>query len=120
VLTKVKAAALGNMAEAYYRNGNYTDARESFQAALALDPRSIRGWIGLGVTEQESGDLTGAVAAYSQAVKLQPSDVRYLLLAQALQQSGRASEAQAAERQAKLISQDLAGAQRAVDAMLAH
>src|SRR5208283_932010 len=120
VLTKVKAAALGNMAEAYYKSGNYADARESFQAALALDPRSIRGWIGLGVTEQESGDLTGAVAAYSQAVKLQPSDVRYLLLAQALQQSGRASEAQAAEQQAKFVSRDLAAAQRVVDRMLAH
>ena len=120
VLTKVKGAALGNMADAYYSLRNYQAAKESFRAALALDPRSVRSWVGLGVVDQKSGDLTGAIEAYSQAVKLQPSDVGYLLLAQALEQTGRTSEAQAAERQAKLVSQDFAGAQRAVDSMLTH
>ena len=120
VLTKVKVAALGNMAEAYYSLRNYAEAKESFQAALALDPRNLRSWVGLGVVDQKSGDLTGAIEAYSRALKLQPSDVRYVLLAQALEQGGRTNEAQAAERQAKLVSQDLAAAHRAVDTMLSH
>jgi len=74
----------------------------------------------LGVAEQRSGDLAGAIQAYSRAIKLQASDVGYLLLAQALQQAGRTGEAQTATQQAKFVSQDLAAAQRVVDGMLAH
>ena len=85
---------------------------------MALDPRNIRSLIGLGVVKQKSGDLAGAIDAYSQAVRLQPSDVHYLLLAQALEKSGRASEAHTAEQQAKLVSQDIAGAQSAVQRVL--
>jgi len=120
VLAQVKAAALGNMGEAYYSLRNYGDAKDSFEEALALDPRSARSWIGLGVVDQKSGDLAGAIQAYSRAIKLQSSDVGYLLLAQALQQTGRTSEAQAAGQQAKFVSRDLAAAQRVVDRMLAH
>jgi tetratricopeptide (TPR) repeat protein len=111
---------MGNMGDAYIALQNYVDARQSYKAALALDPRSIRTWVGLGVAEQKAGDLAAAIQAYSRAVELQPSDVRYLLLAQALEQSGRTAEAQAAMQQAKFISQNLAAAQRAVDGMLAH
>src|SRR5208337_2969891 len=82
--------------EAYYSLRNYAAAEDSFEAALALDPRNVSTWTGLGVAEQKSGDFTSAIQAYSRAVKLKPSDVGYLLLAQALEKSGRSSEAQAA------------------------
>src|SRR5271167_4093532 len=108
------------MGEGYYSLRNYGDAKDSFEAALALDPRSARSWIGLGVVEQKSGDLADAIQAYSRALKLQSSDVGYLLLAQALQQTGRTGEAQAAMQQAKFVSRDLPAAQRVVDRMLAH
>ena len=120
VLTKVKAAALGNMGEAYFSLQNYGNAKDSLEAAVALDPRSARSWIILGVVEQKSGDLAGAIQAYSRGIELQSSDVGYLLLAQALQQTGRTGEAQAAGQQAKFVSRDLAAAQRVVDRMLAH
>jgi protein O-mannosyl-transferase len=120
VLIKMKAAALGNMGEAYSGLRNYSDAKDSFEAALALDPRGVRLWIGLGLAAQKLGDLAGAIEAYSRAVKLQPSDVGYLLLAQALEQTGRTGEAQAASQQAKFVSQNPAAAQRQVDGLLAH
>jgi tetratricopeptide (TPR) repeat protein len=119
-LTKVKVMALGNMGEAYYALHNYADAKGSYQAALALDPQSVHSWLGLGVVDQKSGDVAAAVQEYSRAVKLQPSDMGYLLLAQVLQQSGRSSEAQAATQQAKFVSQNLAAAQRKVDSLLSH
>jgi len=120
VLTRVKAVALGNMGEAYYSLRNYAAAEDSFEAALALDPRNVSTWTGLGVAEQKSGDFTSAIQAYSRAVKLKPSDVGYLLLAQALEKSGRSSEAQAAAQQAKSLSANLNAAQGAVDNMLAR
>jgi len=118
VLTKVKAAALGNMGEAYYNLRNYAAAKDSFEAALALDPRSASTWAGLGVVEQKSGNLAAAVQAYSHMVKLQPTDVGYLLLAQALEKSGRTSEAQTAGQQAGSMSSNLVAAQRKVDDIL--
>ena len=45
---------------------------------------------------QKTGDVETAIQAYSQAVKLQPTQRGYQLLAQALQQAGRQQEAQAA------------------------
>ena len=120
VLIKVKATALGNMGDAYFGLRDYDEAKSSFQAAVALDPASARSWVGLGVMKQKSGDLQGAIEAYSQAIKLQPSDVGYLLLAQALQQSGRSGEAQTAAQQAKFVSRDLTAAQHKVDSLLTH
>jgi len=118
VLTKVKAAALGNMGKSYFVLRSYGDARDSFQVALALDPRSADLWIGLGLAEQKCGDLTGAIEAYSRALRLQASDVSYLLLAQVLEESGRAGEAQAAKQQAAMVSPNMATAQQRVDELL--
>src|SRR5208283_2638907 len=44
VLTKVKAAALGNMGEAYYNLRNYAAAKDSFEAGLASSNKSPATW----------------------------------------------------------------------------
>ncbi len=119
MLTKIKAAALGNMGDAYYALRDFPQAKAGYEAALQLSPGGVSQWVGLGVASQKSGDLATAVRAYSRAVQLQPSDVTLLLLAQALQQSGRVPEAQAARQQATLITQNLATAQERVAKLLA-
>jgi hypothetical protein len=53
-----------------------------------------------------------------RATRLQVSDVGLLLLAQALEKSGRAKEAEAARQQARLVTPDFAAAQRTVDQAL--
>ena len=80
----------------------------------------MKAWLGLGLVEQKSGDLAPAIQAYSQAVKVQPSDVGYLLLARALERSGDNNAALAAIRQAQALSRDLERAQRGVDRLLAQ
>ena len=52
-----------------------------------------------------------AVAQLAQAVKIDPSAVNFLLLAQALRRAGRPAEADAASAQAQKISPDLNQAQ---------
>ena len=120
VLIRMKAAALGNMGDAYYALHNFAEARTAYQSALQMDPRNAHKWIGLGVVEQRSGDAASAAQAFSHATQLQPSDVAFLLLAQALEQSGQSQQAQAAREQASLRSQNLAAAQQTVDRLISQ
>ena len=72
------------------------------------------------MAEQKTGDLDQAIQSYSHAMQIQSLDWAYLLLANALEQSGRSEEAQAAIRQARLVSRDYAEAQRTSDRILAR
>ena len=114
-----RAKALSNMGLAYRALGDDARARESFEGAVKLDPNDADSWITLGVLAQKAGDAGEAVHAYSQAVKIQPADWLYLLLAQALQQSGQTEQAKAAMDRAKLMSQDFEQTQRFADHVLA-
>jgi tetratricopeptide (TPR) repeat protein len=120
VLIRMKAAALGNMGDAYYALHNFAEAKAAYQATLQLDPHNAQKWIGLGIAEQKSGDPASAAQAFSHATQLQPSDVAFLLLAQALEQSGQNQQAQAARQQASLRTQNLAAAQQTVDRLISQ
>jgi len=118
VLIKMKAVALANMGDAYYVLGDFPRAKLSYEAALEIGPLTPHQWMGLGIADQRSGNLPGAVEAYTRATHLQVSDVGFLLLAQALDLAGRQQDAEAARQQARLVSPDLAAAQRAVEEVL--
>ena len=93
-----------NMASAYSALGDAVHARECLQSALNLNPDNPEVWTSLGILAQKTGDVEAAVRAYSQAVKLQPTQRGYQLLARALQQAGKQQEAQAAWQQAMALS----------------
>ncbi len=115
-----RAELFSNLGFAYGALGDYAQARESFQAAVNLNPNHGRAWMGLGVVEQNSGDLNSAIQDYDRSVKAHPSDVAYLLLARALEQSGRNSEAQSAIQKAKLLSPNFEQAQREASGLLSR
>jgi len=116
----VRAKLFGNRGFVYFDLQDYTHARENFEKAVAMDPGNFRGWIGLGALAQRSGDLSLAIQNYQRANAAKPSAVAYRLLAQALEQSGRKVEAQAAQARAKLLSKDLETARAVTDGLLAH
>ena len=120
VLIRMKAAALGNLGDAYYAMHDLQHAKDSYEAALLLDSHSAREWIGLGIVEQKSGDLPTAVLAFARAAQIQPNPVGLLLLAQALDQSGRREEAESARRQASMMTENFAAAQQAVNRIMAQ
>ena len=74
--------------------------------------------IGLGLIAQKDGDLPDAVRQYSRAMAVQPTDVGYLLLAQALQQQGRSDEAKATFERVARLSPNLAEAQKTAESLL--
>jgi tetratricopeptide (TPR) repeat protein len=120
MLVRMEAVALGNMGDAYYTVGDFRQAKSSYEAALRLGPLTAHQWMGLGMANQRSGNLPAAVEAYSRSTRLQVSDVGFLLLAQALEQSGRKQEAEAARQQARLVSPDFAAAERVVSNLIAQ
>jgi tetratricopeptide (TPR) repeat protein len=112
------ARAFANMGHAYLDLGDMAQARENLQKAVRLDPHKMEIWIDLGLAKQKSGDLAGAIQAYSEGVKVKPTDVGYLLLARALEQSGRQDEAATATQRAKVLSANFAEAQRFAERIL--
>jgi tetratricopeptide (TPR) repeat protein len=114
----LKATALSNLGSIYRASGDYAHARASYESALGLLPDNKFALIGLGLIAQKTGDLTHATDFYSRAVKAEPSDAEYLLLAQALEKAGRSREAQAAYGQAQKISPDWNATEQAVGHLL--
>lgn len=56
----------------HYNSGNYRDAEEVFQRAVALDPGYARAHYYLGNTYYRRGRLTEAVTAWKHAIDAQP------------------------------------------------
>jgi Flp pilus assembly protein TadD len=114
----MRATVLTNMGYVYRNLHDMERAQASWQQAVDLDAESARAWIGLGLVAQESGNLSAAIRNYSQGVDVQPSDVGYLLLAQALEKAGRTGEAQKPRQQASQLSRNLREAQRVAEGLL--
>ncbi len=110
-----RAQAFANMGHAYLDLGDISQARDSLQEAVKLNPHKMEVWVDLGLAKQKSGDLAGAIQAYSEGTKITPTDVGYLLLARALEQNGHQAEAVTATQQAKVLSRNFADAQRVAE-----
>jgi Tfp pilus assembly protein PilF len=91
----MRATAYGSLGFVYRQMGQAAKAQQCFEIALQSDPNRVRARIGLGLLAQENGKSEEAIRQYSSAATLHPSDVVYLLLAQALQRGGRPDEAKA-------------------------
>ena len=117
--SRSRATALSCMAVAFMQMGDMNRARTTYAAALQQNSGNSGALIGTGLLAERDGDFASAVARISRAAELEPSDVSYLLLAQALRRAGRAAEADDALAQAQRISPNLAQAQRSVADALA-
>lgn len=104
---RLRAGAFLNMGLIEDKFGHITAARNDFQTAVNLRPRNIRAWIGLGSTALRAGDYQAAIQAYTHAVAVQPTDVTYLLLSGALQQSGQSDAAASAAQTAAHLSDNI-------------
>ena len=115
----LRETTFARLGSAYRQLGEFEQARANFQKALEINRRDGQAWLALGIVTAQAGDARGAVEAYSQAMKIQASDVGYLLLARALEQTGQNSQAEAARAEAQRLSRNLPAAEREVDAIFA-
>jgi tetratricopeptide (TPR) repeat protein len=117
---EVMLDAYSNMASAYREIRDYEDARESFAAALKINPKHCMSLVGMGLLAQRGGDLPEAIRYYSLAMSYEPTDVGYILLAQAEAHAGEAAEAQAAATKAAQLTTDMDQARQSAATLLSY
>jgi len=115
-----RAAAFANAGHAFRDLGQIPQARDDLKQAVALNPDRFESWLDYGIVSQQLGDLTTAIHAYYQAATIHPSDIGYLLLAQALNDAAHPTEAKWAEQKAKDLTRDYPRAQQAAARIIAH
>ena len=114
----LRSTAFANLGSAYRQKGSYVLARQNYEAALNLIPDNDLALTGLGLVQQQTGDLPGAIDSYRRAAEAAPSDISYLLLGQALRKAGKTADAEAALSRAQKMSRNWDDAQRAVEGVL--
>jgi tetratricopeptide (TPR) repeat protein len=115
---KSRAIALSDLASAYVQMGDLSHAKMSYASALEQNPDYGAALLGSGLLAEREGDFAIAVARISHAVEMEPSDVGYLLLEQALRRAGRLAEADDARAHAQRISHDFAQAEHSASQVL--
>jgi tetratricopeptide (TPR) repeat protein len=114
-----RAVALNLLGSASALAGDTRQAKLSYAYALKENPDNSAALIGSGLLAEQEGDWTSAIAQLSHAEKVSPTDLGYLLLAQAMRRAGRVAEADDAYAHAQQISHDFAQAQRSAAQVLA-
>jgi tetratricopeptide (TPR) repeat protein len=115
----MRADAFSNLGSAYRELHDYARAKESFAAALQIDPNKAAALVGMGLLAQKSGDFEEAIGEYSHAMSIEPTAVGYVLLGRALERAGRDGEAKVALEKARQLGGDFGQAQQAADQLLA-
>jgi protein O-mannosyl-transferase len=117
---RLRAYAMTNLGSTYRQLRDYQRARENYEGALNVQPDTVIAVLGLGLISDKTGEPVRAADYYSRAVALEPSDVAYLLLARALERSGRNDEALSARQQAQRLSGNFDQTNELVNKLLAE
>ena len=115
----LRATAYGNLGSANRSLGDLARAKQCFEKAIESQPDRPMPMvlIGLGLIAQKNGDFAEAVREYSRAMAAEPTDVGYLLLAQALEDEGRKGEAIAIRERLQKLSSDIEAAQKEAESL---
>jgi tetratricopeptide (TPR) repeat protein len=121
---QIRASAYANLGTVYFALRDYPQAQKNFDSAMKLKRVFPVALLDMGLIAQKSAqkaaqrtdtdedDWNRAAGYFAQFVALEPSDVGYLLLANALRQAGRPDDANLAYQQAQRLSNDIALAQQ--------
>jgi protein O-mannosyl-transferase len=116
---KLQVAAWSELGQAHLQTSHYAEAGENYRNVLRLNPDDEMALVLSGMLALRQGEPNTAVTQLEHAVKINPSNVNFLLLAQTLRGAGRAEEADTASAQAGKISPDLTLAKIAAGQFLA-
>jgi protein O-mannosyl-transferase len=108
----LRSAALSRIGIIDAQTKDYVQAEANYQHAIEIDPKNVDAFVGTALLAERDGDFEQAIAQLSRSVKIRADDVPFLLLEDALDRAGRASEALEAEQSAEKVSSDIAQARR--------
>jgi tetratricopeptide (TPR) repeat protein len=109
---QLRATAWEQTAVAYMQMRNYEQAGHSYDNALQLNPNDASALGATALLAERRGDYDAAAERLRRSLKIEPGDVGFLLLGDALRRSGRLQEAEAAHDMAQKISSNLDEAQK--------
>ncbi|MGA7079379.1 MAG: tetratricopeptide repeat protein [Terriglobales bacterium] len=122
--TQLRATAYANLGTVYFALHDYGRAQQNFDSALRLKGTFPIAFLDMGLiaqkTAQTAADWNRAAGYFAQFAALDPTDVGYLLLADALHHAGRAQDADLAYRQALQLSSDIAQSRQRAAQLLAQ
>jgi tetratricopeptide (TPR) repeat protein len=116
--SKTRAAILRRLASAFIQMGDIERAKKAYMYALHENPENSPALVGSGLLAEREGDAAFAVQQITHAMKVEPTDTGYILLAQALRRAGHVSEADQAYAHAQEISKDFPKAQESAEKIL--
>jgi protein O-mannosyl-transferase len=115
---KLRAVALSYIGLAFTESGDFGRAGANYKQALQQDPDNPSALVGSALLAERDGDFNFAAAQISHAMTVQPTDVGYVLLGQALRRAGRLTEADDALAKAQRISPNISRARLAASQVL--
>ena len=104
---QLRAAAWTQTGEAYVQMAQYDQAKQSYNNALQTNPDDAPALVATAMLAERDGDFNRAVTQLTHAVKTEPTDVGYILLADALSRAGRIQESESAAEIARRVSPNL-------------
>jgi protein O-mannosyl-transferase len=117
---QVRAAAYANLGGVYFALHDYQQAQNNFEAALSLGSRNPFIFLHMGLIAQKNKDRNDAIRYYATYVAVEPSDIGYFLLGQALDNAGDHERAKLANQKAQQSSRDLDETRKAAAKLLAE
>ncbi len=115
----LRAKAYANLGSAYRQVGDPAKAKHALEMSLEIEPAQPSLMVALGVIAERDGNLPEAIQEFEQAMRLQPTDVGYLLLGNALlEQGGHDNEANAMLQRAARMSKNIDAAQKQAQALV--
>jgi protein O-mannosyl-transferase len=122
--TQLRATAYANLGTVYFALHDYGRAQENFDSALKLKGTFPVAFLDMGLIAEKSAqtaaDWNRVAGYFAQFATLEPTDVGYLLLADALHHASRAEDANMAYRQALQLSSDIAQSRQRAAQLLAQ
>ena len=114
----IRATAFANLGSIYREQHDYPHAKENYESALQINPDLPIALVGTGLLAQKGWDYSLAAAQYAHAMRVEPTSVGYLLLANALRHGGHPAEAAQALQRARRLSDNLQDDQKIADGLL--
>ncbi|HTS35934.1 MAG TPA: hypothetical protein VMH04_09700 [Candidatus Solibacter sp.] len=109
---QLRAAAWTQAGDAYAQMADYAQAKQSYLNALQVNVDNPAALVATAMLAERERDFPRAVDNLTHLVKIAPSDIGYILLADALKHAGRLQESQAVEETARRASRNFSEAEK--------
>ena len=117
---KLRSLVLSRVATVFLQIGDIPKAKGTAEEAVKENPNNGSAWVAEGLIAEHDGNFALAAEQISQGMKVEQTDIGYLLLADAYRRAGQPGAAEQALETAEHISQDITEARKEAAEVLAN